>query len=97
MKVIPKEILDRCKFKSIAKDDPIKKIVNITPTEPCEACGRILTETRRVQIAPRVEPIRHMREYCYNCKLVSIAGTNDFHKAHELNAKMRALLSIKDK
>ena len=88
MRDIPKHIRDRCTFQSIAKGDPIEKIKSIKPVDPCP-CGRELEDVRRVRLAKTVEPIPHWREYCNTCKLVSIAGENNWYPAKDLNCIMR--------
>lgn len=88
MRDIPKHIQDRCVFQPIGRDDPIKKIKSIKPIEPCP-CGQELEDTRRVRLARTVEPILHWREYCNTCKLVSIAGENNWYTARDLNCIMR--------
>lgn len=97
MREIPKEILDRLEFRAVAKCDPIKKVVRIKPIAPCEACGRELEEVRRITIQPRCEPVRHRREYCFNCRLVAVSGTNEFMPCHELNRIMRRWKIQEDK
>ncbi len=92
MREIPKEILDRCTFKSI-RDDPIEKIHNIVPLEPC-ACGVELMDVRRVRIQQTKEPQPHWREYCSTCKLVSVLDANDWKPASVLNAEMRSKNSV---
>jgi hypothetical protein len=87
MREIPKEILDRCEFKS-TKQDSTLYLTRIKPLEPCP-CGKELDDTRRVRLARTVEPIPHWREYCQTCKLVSIMGENSWMRAAELNAIMR--------
>ena len=84
---IPKEILDRCEFKS-SKQDSTEYLVRIKPVAPCE-CGKELDDTRRVRLAKTAEPIPHWREYCSTCKLVSIWGENNWMSAKDLNAIMR--------
>ncbi len=89
MREIPKEILDRCTFKDLgARGDPLKKISNITPIDPCP-CGKTLDETRRVRICYTKEPHPHWREYCHICKMVSLYGKNSWVSAFELNTIMR--------
>ena len=85
---IPKEILDRCEFKS-SKQDSTEYLVRIKPIAPCE-CGKELEDTRRVRLAKTVEPRPHWREYCITCKLVSIYNENTWMKPVELNAIMRS-------
>jgi hypothetical protein len=92
---IPKEILDRCEFRS-TKADSTEYLVRIKPIAPCE-CGAELDDTRRTRIQRTVEPKPHWREYCYTCKLVSVLGEGNWQSAKELNAKMRKLEYWQDK
>ena len=84
---IPKEILDRCEFRSTAQDST-EYLVRITPLEDCP-CGRELDNTRRVRLAKTKEPRPHWREYCITCKLVSVLNHNDWKTANALNAELR--------
>jgi hypothetical protein len=92
---IPKQILDRCEFRT-TKQDSTEYLVKIKPEKPCE-CGQELDDTRRTRIQRTVEPVPHWREYCYTCKLVSILGENSWMRAAELNAIMRKADFTKDK
>lgn len=84
---IPKDILERITFKK-TKLDPTEYVKQIVPLEPCP-CGKILNEIRRCRVTKCVEPQVHWREFCYVCKKVSIMNENDWHNAHDLNAKLR--------
>ena len=95
MRDIPKQILDRCEFRSTAQDST-EYLVRIKPIDPCP-CGRLLDDIRRVRLAKTKEPRPHWREYCTTCRLVSIAGANDWMLAKELNAQMRQIKITEDK
>ena len=94
MREIPKEILDRCTFGSTIKGDPIEKIKNIVPLNPCP-CGKVLDDTRRVRIHKVREPKPHWREYCYTCKMVSFRDQNTWYTAQDLNMLIRSQNSSK--
>ena len=85
---IPKEISDRCTFTVTQYDEHNHRITAIKPIAPCE-CGKELDDIRRVRLARTKEPQPHWREYCTTCRLVSIAGANDWMLARDLNAHMR--------
>ena len=89
MSDIPKHIADRCQFKPVCKGDPIEKIHDIQPVEPCP-CGAVLSGMRVVRIGLTIYPERHWREYCNTCKLTSKLGENDWKPAQKLNQEMRA-------
>ena len=92
---IPKEILDRCEFRSTAQDST-EYLVRIKPIDPCP-CGKELDDIRRVRLARTQEPQPHWREYCTTCRLVSIWNANDWMLAKELNAQMRQIKITEDK
>lgn len=83
---LPKTIADRVELITV---DQIVSVKHIKPAKPCE-CGKHLDEIRRVRIQRNTEPVPHVREYCYVCKLVSIRGENTWKTAVELNQEMRA-------
>ena len=86
---IPTEISNRCTFVNTQYDQHNHRITAIKPIEPCP-CGRELNDIRRVRLARTAEPQPHWREYCTTCRLVSIAGANDWMLAKELNIQMRS-------
>jgi hypothetical protein len=92
---IPKDILDRCEFRSTAQDST-EYLVRIKPLEDCP-CGRELDNTRRVRLAKTVEPRPHWREYCITCKLVSVLDHNTWMPAKVLNDKLRTGKYSRDK
>ena len=93
MHSIPKHLQHRITIRT-TKHDPVGRITEIVPLEPCE-CGEPLSDTRITRIARVYTPETHLRELCQTCHRVSILGKNDWKTALELNKEMRE--NLKDK
>jgi hypothetical protein len=86
---IPKDIESRITW-TRRKDEAWNRVDCIQPVGPCEDCGRELTETRTVRLAPTQYPKLHWRKYCYTCKCVCVVGQDTWwEKPNALNADIR--------
>ena len=99
MKPIPEQILERLEFERATTQNlgVCLSVKSVKAIAPCEACGVELDAVRRVRIQRNSEPKPHWREYCYTCKLVTVAGEGDWQEPQQLNAKMRQPDFFKDK